>query len=94
MDIPNYTYLKLKMPGPHGIITTSTSFKPAYAYEQANNELASMLAAIKEITKLQKVVPQGTPDALKASSGTFKSTEDMKDVSSTMLTQPSTFALG
>ena len=26
MDIPNYTYLKLKMLGPHRVITVSTSF--------------------------------------------------------------------
>ena len=26
MAIPNYTYLKLKMPGPHGVITIGTSF--------------------------------------------------------------------
>jgi hypothetical protein len=26
MDVPNYTYLKLKMPGLHGVITVSTSF--------------------------------------------------------------------
>jgi hypothetical protein len=26
MAVPNYTYLKLKMPGPHGVITVGTSF--------------------------------------------------------------------
>ena len=26
MAIPNYIYLKLKMPGPHGVITIGTSF--------------------------------------------------------------------
>ena len=29
MAVPNYTYLKLKMPGPCGIITISTSFQRA-----------------------------------------------------------------
>ena len=24
--VPNYTYLKMKMPGPYGVITISTSF--------------------------------------------------------------------
>jgi hypothetical protein len=28
--VPNYTYLKLKMPGPHGVITVDTSFQHAY----------------------------------------------------------------
>ena len=26
MDVPNYTYLKLKMSGPGGVITVGTSF--------------------------------------------------------------------
>src|SRR3954447_3507464 len=26
MAVPHYAYLKLKMPGPHGVITTSSSF--------------------------------------------------------------------
>ena len=30
MAIPNYTYLKLKMPGPCGVITIGTSFQRAY----------------------------------------------------------------
>jgi len=31
MAVPNYTYLKMKMPGPKGVITVSPSFD--YAYE-------------------------------------------------------------
>ena len=30
MAIPNYTYLKLKMPGPKGVITVVSSFEHAY----------------------------------------------------------------
>jgi len=30
MAVPNYTYLKLKMPGPNGIITISTTSQHAY----------------------------------------------------------------
>jgi len=30
MAIPNYTYLKLKMPGPKGLITVSSSYEHAY----------------------------------------------------------------
>jgi hypothetical protein len=30
MVVPNYTYLKLKMLGPHGVITIGTSFQHAY----------------------------------------------------------------
>jgi hypothetical protein len=34
MAIPNYTYLKLKMPSLKGVITVEGSFKQAYYYEQ------------------------------------------------------------
>ncbi|XP_066347533.1 uncharacterized protein [Miscanthus floridulus] len=34
MAVPNYTYLKLKMPGLKGVITVEGSFKQAYYYEQ------------------------------------------------------------
>ena len=30
MAIPNYTYLKMKMPGPKGVITIGSSFEHAY----------------------------------------------------------------
>ena len=33
MAIPNYTYLKLKMSGPGGVITIGTSFQCAYECE-------------------------------------------------------------
>jgi hypothetical protein len=28
--VPNYTYLKLKIPGPNGIITVGTMYQRAY----------------------------------------------------------------
>jgi hypothetical protein len=52
MAIPNYMYLKLKMPGPRGIIMMSSSFKAAYTCKQANNDIASTLAATREPTEL------------------------------------------
>lgn len=48
MAIPNYTYLKMKMPRPRGIITASASFKVAYTYERANYELVSALVDLQE----------------------------------------------
>ena len=41
MAIPNYTYLKLKMLGPNGIITIGASFKAVYKCEHASCELAA-----------------------------------------------------
>jgi hypothetical protein len=44
MAIPSYAYLKLKMSGPHGVITVTGSFQYAYecerlAVEQAQQDL-------------------------------------------------------
>ena len=33
MAVPNYTYLKLKILGPHGVITIGTSFQRPYECE-------------------------------------------------------------
>jgi hypothetical protein len=54
MTIPNYTYLKLKISGPHGVFTVSASFQVAYACEQASYELASAEAATRELVEFQK----------------------------------------
>lgn len=54
--VPNYIYLKMKMPGPHGVITTSTSFQMAYACKQANCKLTSAQVAARELAKVQKVI--------------------------------------
>ena len=55
MAVPNYTYLKLKMPGPNGIITVGASFKVAFQCERANCDLAATLAALRELADLGKV---------------------------------------
>jgi hypothetical protein len=34
MAFPNYTYFKLKMPGPKGVITVEGSFEQAYYIKQ------------------------------------------------------------
>ena len=40
MAIPNYTYLKLKMPGPNGVITVGSTFLHAYMCDHEHYELA------------------------------------------------------
>ncbi|XP_066351380.1 uncharacterized protein [Miscanthus floridulus] len=43
MAIPNYTYLKLKMSGPNGIITISSAFSHAFTCNHEHFELATMV---------------------------------------------------
>ena len=44
MAVPNYIYLKLKMPRPKGVITVEGSFEQAYYYEQDYIAQAAALA--------------------------------------------------
>ena len=43
MAIPNYTYLKLKMPGPNGVITMGSTFSHAYTCDREHYELATAI---------------------------------------------------
>ena len=43
MAIPNYTYLKLKMTGPKGVITVGSTFLHAYMCDHEHYELATTI---------------------------------------------------
>jgi hypothetical protein len=42
MAIPNYTYLKLKMPGPRGVITLGVDLQQAHLCEQENHNITTI----------------------------------------------------
>jgi hypothetical protein len=42
MAVPNYTYLKLKMPGPRGVITIGGDLQQAHLYEQENHNITTV----------------------------------------------------
>jgi hypothetical protein len=44
MAVPNYTYLKLKMPGPNGVITVSPTYRHAYECDVECVEYVEALA--------------------------------------------------
>ena len=79
LAVPNYTYLKLKMSGPRGVITVGTSFQHAYECEVECCDHASTVVASKELFTLREEVAEKTPDA-KKSTGSFESTEGYKEV--------------
>ncbi|XP_066391914.1 uncharacterized protein [Miscanthus floridulus] len=79
MAVPNYTYLKLKMSGPHGVITVGTSFRHAYECEVKCCGHATAVVVSKELATLRGEVTKEAPDA-KKSIGSFKSAEGSKEV--------------
>ena len=77
--VPNDTYLKLKMSGPHGVITVSTSFQRAYECEVECCGHATAIVASGELAALKEEVTIEMPDA-KESTGSFESAEGSKEV--------------
>jgi hypothetical protein len=49
MAVPNYTYLKLKMPGPKGVITINTTFQHAYECDVECFQFAETLIRSEEL---------------------------------------------
>ena len=79
MAVPNYTYLKLKMSGPHGVITVGTLFQRAYECEVECCSHAIAIVASGELAALKEEVAKEAPD-MKKLTRSFESVEGSKGV--------------
>jgi hypothetical protein len=80
MAVPNYTYLKMKMPGPHGIITVGSSIEHAFDCDVECVEHAEALALDEAlVTTLEKMVNEDLDPASKHT-GNFEAAEQTKEV--------------
>ena len=70
MVIPNYTYLKLKMPGPNGVITMSSAFSHAFVCDREHYELATAVVNSSELLQLGESSTPTIPDCNKPTSST------------------------
>jgi hypothetical protein len=79
MAIPNYTYLKLKMSGPNGVITVGSTYRHAYECDvecvEYTEALAESEALIADMESLSKEVP-----GAKRHAGNFEPAEAVKSV--------------
>jgi hypothetical protein len=77
MAIPNYTYLKMKMPGPNGVITVGSAYKHAYECDVACTEYAEALfeseALAADLERLSKKILDPKHHA-----GSFELAEEVK----------------
>ena len=81
MAIPNYTYLKLKMPGPNGVITVSNAFSHAFMCDHEHFELATTVINSSELLRLGESSTLAVLDYNKpTSSTTFCPLEETKMV--------------
>ena len=81
MAIPNYTYLKVKMPGPNDIITMSSAFSHAFTCDREHFELATTVINSSELPQLKESLTPAISDCNKpASSTAFRPLEETKAV--------------
>ena len=81
MAIPNYTYLKLKMLGPNGVITMGSTFSHAYTCDHEHYELATAIINSTELPELGKPVTPVVLDCNELTSSiAFHPTEETKAV--------------
>jgi hypothetical protein len=73
MVVPNYTYLKLKMSGPNGVITVGPTYKHAFECDVECVEYAEALIA--DLESLSKEVPD-----VKHHADNFEPAETVKSV--------------
>jgi hypothetical protein len=79
MAFPNYTYLKLKMPGPNGVITVGSTYRHAYECNMECVEYAKALTKSEALIADLECLTKEVPDA-KRHAGNFEPAEAVKFV--------------
>jgi hypothetical protein len=80
MAVPNYNYLKMKMPGPKGVITVGSSIEHAFDCDIECMEYAEALALDEAlVANLEKLVNEGL-DSTATHAGSFEAAEKTKEV--------------
>jgi hypothetical protein len=79
MAVPNYTYLKLKIPGPNGVITVGPTYRHAYECDVECVEYAEALAESEALIADLKSLSKEAPD-VKRRAGNFELVETFKSV--------------
>jgi hypothetical protein len=80
MVVPNYTYLKLKMPGPNGTITIGSTYRHAYECDVECVEYAEAIAESEALIADLDCLSKEAPDA-KRHAGNFEPAEAVKSIS-------------
>jgi hypothetical protein len=79
MAVPNYTYLKLKMPGPNGVITVGPTYRHAFECDMECVEYAEALAESEALIADLESLSKEAPD-VKHHAGNFEPAETVKSV--------------
>jgi hypothetical protein len=79
MVVPNYTYLKLKMSGPNGVITVGSTYRHTYECDVECVEYAEALTESEALVADLESLSKEAPDA-KHHAGNFEPAEAVKSV--------------
>jgi hypothetical protein len=80
MAVPNYTYLKMKMPGPKGVIKVGSSIEHTFDCDVKCVEHAEALALDEmHVADMEKLANEG-PDSSTKHASSFKAAEQTKEV--------------
>jgi hypothetical protein len=79
MAVPNYTYLKLKMPGPNRVITVGPTYRHAFECDVECVEYAGALAESEALIADLESLSKEAPD-VKRNAGNFEPVETVKSV--------------
>jgi hypothetical protein len=79
MAVPNYTYLKLKMPSPNGVITVGPTYRHAYECDVECVEYAEALTESEALIADLECLSKEVPDA-KRHADNFEPAEAVKSV--------------
>jgi hypothetical protein len=82
MAVPHYAYLKMKLPGPRGVITVSGGFKKSLACAKESSQLVEALVIAEEKRQLLHRVELAQQDVLVRQSPVeqFKPANDTKKI--------------
>ena len=87
MAIPHYAYLKMKMPGPKGIITIAGDYKKSLECAQDSSRLDDAMVIAEEKRQIDRLVAQATeqpaiptPPSQSVGEGSFKPAKETKQV--------------
>jgi hypothetical protein len=79
MAVPNYTYLKLKMPGPNRIITVGSTYRHTYECDVECVEYAEVIVESEALIADLDCLSKEAPDAKRHASN-FEPVEVVKSV--------------
>jgi hypothetical protein len=80
MALPNYTYPKLKIPRPKGIITVVPTYQHAYKCDAECFQFAEATIQSERLQVEPQSEDQDVPESSKRAGCSFKPAKDVKDV--------------